>query len=762
MLEIRVLGSFAIEYDGQLVHARLPAKETALLIYLACTARSHSREELADLLWDDRAPEQARSNLRTVLSNLQRRFPLPPLTVTHDSVALDPRTGCWLDAAVLQAEIAALIGRQGQDKPIEAGAVERLARALDLYTGDFAAGFHIRGARGFEEWVTVQREALCQQAIKGLCALTEFYLGHHRYGDGIEAARRWLALDPLSEAAHRQMMTLLALDGRCSAALIQYQTCRLLLADDLQIEPQPETSALRDQIRQGLLGTNGAAAAPDNPYKGLRPFDESDAARFFGRETMVGRLYLRLTAGRGRFLAVVGPSGSGKSSLLRAGLAPAVRGHQSWPIVQVAPGAQPWEALAAALEPLAGCPLPGLPAQLEADGDGLSHFAGSLAQAGGAAGLLLIVDHLEEMFTLVDDQETRARFLHSLSQAATTPGGCLRLVVALRSDFYDRALRHAEFGSLATRQIETMTPLTSHELWQAIVEPAAAAGLAVEPELVACLVSDVSKQPGALPLLQHTLAKLFERRQGSTMTLTAYEEMGGLTGVLREQAEAAYAGLGEVEQQAAQRLFLRLVEQNGGDARQRTRQRDLEALAAEPPELAAVTAALVRGRLLTCDRDPASGEPTVELAHEALPASWPRLRGWLEARQGEAHLQHRLAALEAAWGQARARRSSAPRDRQIKPVGHEAMMAPQRRQDVIHRSAGRQTLLYDPAADAIHVLNPTALFVWDLCDGQHAPAQIEALLRARFAATRPEDVADDVQAVLALFRDEGLLVGEAP
>ena len=337
-------------------------------------------------------------------------------------------------------------------------------------------------------------------------------------------------------------------------------------------------------------------------------------------------------------------------------------------------------------------------------------------------------------------------------------------MVALRSDFYDRALRHAEFGALLARQQEAMIPLTPSELWQAIVEPAAAAGLVAEPGLVACLVADVCRQPGALPLLQHTLTELFDRCQGWIMTLVAYEEMGGLTGVLRERAEAAYAGLTEAEQQAAQRLFLRLVEPDGGegDARRRTLQRDLKALADEPAALAAATAAFVRGRLLTCDRDPASGEPAVELAHEALPVGWPRLRGWLEARRGEVRLGHRLAALEAAWGQAGQRRSLAPRGRQPRPMGYEAAMAPQRRQDVIRRSAGQQTLLYDPAADAIHVLNPTALLVWELCDGQHTPAQIEALLRARFAAARQEEIADDVQAVLALFRDEGLLMDEAP
>src|SRR4051794_31573839 len=262
-----------------------------------------------------------------------------------------------------------------------------------------------------------------------------------------------------------------------------------------------------------------------NPYKGLRAFEESDAADFFGRKALVDDLVAQIRDTR--FLAVVGPSGSGKSSVVRAGLVPALRagalpGSDRWQVIEMFPGAYPLEELEAALLRVAKNPPASLLEQLESDDDrGLIRAVNRILPADGRE-LLLVIDQLEEVFTLVPDEERRMRFLAVVERAATESQGRLRVVTTLRADFYDRPLLYSGFAELLRDYVEALVPLSPDEFEQVIIGPAKRADVSLEPGLLAEMVADITKEPGALPLLQYALTELYERREGPVLTRRAY------------------------------------------------------------------------------------------------------------------------------------------------------------------------------------------------------------------------------------------------
>ncbi|MBI1876819.1 MAG: protein kinase [Chloroflexi bacterium] len=336
-----------------------------------------------------------------------------------------------------------------------------------------------------------------------------------------------------------------------------------------------------------------------NPYKGLRPFAEADAADFFGRETLIQELLRRMSevgdpaAGVGhelaRFLAVVGPSGSGKSSVVRAGLIPALRqgglpGSDHWFIVEMLPGAHPWEELEAALLRIAINPPESLLAQLREDERGLLRAVRRVLPADESIELVLIIDQFEEIFTLVTDETTRADFLNNLVTAVLDPRSRLQVVITLRADFTDRPLRYVDFGELLRQRTEFVLPLTPDELEQAITDPAHRIGLSLEPGLAEAISRDVGDEPGALPLLQYALTELFERSVGANghsplLSKKAYQSIGGVLSALARRADELYAGLDSAGQEAARQLFLRLVTLGEGteDTRRRVLRAELEA-----------------------------------------------------------------------------------------------------------------------------------------------------------------------------------------
>ncbi|HET9249706.1 MAG TPA: protein kinase [Actinomycetota bacterium] len=411
---------------------------------------------------------------------------------------------------------------------------------------------------------------------------------------------------------------------------------------------------------RGSIGPATDQVAADrhapNPFKGLRPFVEADAADFFGREALAERLVARLAEdGDGsRFLAVVGPSGSGKSSVVRAGLVPALRrgaldGSSAWFIVEMAPGAHPLEELEAALLRVAVQAPASLLELLEADEEGLHRAVEETLPPGSE--LLIVLDQLEEVFTLVEHEAERRTFLDRVRVAVTQPDARVRVVATLRADFYDRPLAYRGFAELVRSRTEPIVPLSPEELERAIAGPAEQVGVRVEPALVAQIVADVAEQPGALPLMQYALTELFEDRRDGALSARAYREIGGVSGALARRAEQLFEAMNAAGKQAAEQLFLRLVALGEGteDTRRRVSRSELDRMGVDGRALDGVIEAFARHRLLSLDRDPETREPTVEVAHEALLREWQRLRGWIDDARDDLRTERRLAAAAIEW-----------------------------------------------------------------------------------------------------------------
>jgi WD40 repeat protein len=425
----------------------------------------------------------------------------------------------------------------------------------------------------------------------------------------------------------------------------------------------------------------------ENPYKGLRAFQEADAADFFGRQTLTQLLLARMQEQSqfARFLAVVGPSGSGKSSVVRAGLIPALKrgalpGSRNWFVVEMFPGARPVEELAQALLRVAVDPPNNLVEPLSLDDQGLLRVVDQVVPGAEETEVVLVIDQFEEVFTLVEDEAVRTHFLSSLITAVTDPYSRIRVIVTLRADFYDRPLLYQGFSELMRQRTEVVVPLAPEELKQAIVNPAEHNGLRVHPELIEAIMADVGEQPGALPLLQYALTEVFERRSGRTLTLTPYHDSGGVLGALARRAEEIYTGLDAEQQEAARQLFLRLVTLGEGveDTRRRVRRTELIPMHGDSRALDEVIEIYTKYRLLTSDHDPMTRAPTIEVAHEALIRTWVRLRQWLDASRDDLRLQRRMTTAAAEWvgsGQDRSFLASGARLEQLEGWAEETHLA---------------------------------------------------------------------------------------
>ncbi|MGZ3118573.1 nSTAND1 domain-containing NTPase [Streptomyces sp. H62] len=366
-----------------------------------------------------------------------------------------------------------------------------------------------------------------------------------------------------------------------------------------------------------------ALAAADQdarpPYRGLTRYEPDDAALFFGRDRLVDRL-TELTR-RHRFTAVFGPSGSGKSSLLRAGLIPRLRAPAAGPdapappaaVRVLTPGADPLRTHAERLDPVP---------DTEAD-------------------TWLIVDQFEELYTLCADPAERAAFVDRLLTAALE--GPLRVVIAVRADFLGRCAEHPGLTAALQEATLLVGPMSREELREAVVRPAAAAGLVVERALTARLLDDVEGAPGGLPLMSHALLETWRHRTGRTLTETAYEAAGGLRGAVVRTAEEVYGELTATQAGLARRVLLRLVAPGDGTPDTRRPAEHAELDLGDPDGTRAVLDRLVGARLLTLD------DGRVELAHEALITAWPRLRGWIDAERDRLRVHRALSEAARTW-----------------------------------------------------------------------------------------------------------------
>ncbi|MET9626499.1 hypothetical protein ABZX92_03455 [Lentzea sp. NPDC006480] len=325
-------------------------------------------------------------------------------------------------------------------------------------------------------------------------------------------------------------------------------------------------------------------AEPDEeaPYVGLAAFQEEDADRFHGRERLVGELVARVA--EHRLVTVIGASGAGKSSLLRAGLIPRADG----PAVVITPGT----------------PLP--------------HGAG-----------LVVIDQFEEIFTLCHDEAERAEYI---SELLTTER---RVVLGLRADFYQHCLAYPELLAVQV----PVGPMTAEELRQAVTRPATAAGLAIETALMAQVAADAAGQASVLPLVSHALLETWRRRRGNTLTLLGYEAAGGIRGAVAKTAEDAYQALDERQQLLARQVFLRLTAPGEGteDTKRRVPRDELD------DDTTDVLGRLAAARLVTVD------EAGVEISHEALIRTWPRLREWIAEDREGLRVHRQLTTAAQAW-----------------------------------------------------------------------------------------------------------------
>jgi WD40 repeat protein/energy-coupling factor transporter ATP-binding protein EcfA2 len=397
------------------------------------------------------------------------------------------------------------------------------------------------------------------------------------------------------------------------------------------------------------------AAPGECPYRSLEVFDEQHAKFFFGRAADTQRLIEKLKTTN--FLAVLGPSGSGKSSLVLAGLVPALRGgslrgSEAWTISTLKPGEHPLDRLTGRLVKL----YPHLVAHRVRDD--LATDVRTLrllisqppASDPRSERVVWIVDQCEEVFTLCRDDQERRLFLLNLLHASTA-GGPGTVILTMRADFYTRCAAYPELTQQLAAHQYLVGPLDADGLNEAIEEPAFLVGLEFEPGLVDIILEEVEHQPGALPLLEHALYELWQRRAGSVLSLRAYRDTGGVAGALAKRADETWAALDERQKAIARRTLLRLTQPGEGteDTRRRAALSELVTRRADFDAVEAVVQELAKARLVTTSTVEAGSEPWVDVSHEALIRNWRRLRQWLEEDREGLLVHRRLTEAAQEW-----------------------------------------------------------------------------------------------------------------
>lgn len=658
--------------EGDAVLSFPTERSRALFIYLAMHPDQEiSREHLAGLFWPESTPIQARRSLRGALSRARQTIQdpqrvLPILHPSRKAISLR-REGVWVDVHALTRLLDNWQAHRHPTGELCDACIQSLEEAAQLYAGPFLQDIFISQAQPFEEWVIFQREMLHNRVIAAQHALLEVYVGWSAWRRVIDVARRLLALAPWEEDIHIQLMQALALNGQRGAALQHYAVAGQMLREELDVEPGPKLRACYERIRQGApthVDPGRRAQGDVNPYRGLHPFQPEDANCFFGREAVVQRLLEMLH--RQSAVILIGPSGSGKSSLIQAGVLPRLQAWDrtpafTWQVVCFRPGARPFDALARALAPLlqegASDPvdLTHLAEELAAGACTLQDLCrmhqeqsrpSGAAETFPASRLLLIMDQAEELFTLCTDPLVRNTFLDVILGAVqaqcAAPG--MAVFAALRADFMGEALRHGALARVIQSSALLLGPMGQEELQSAIVEPARLQGVHFEAGLVERLLGDLGDPGGGLPFLEFTLTQLWEMRRENWIVHEAYEEIEHLSGALMHYADGVYARLTPEEQQIAQQLFLRLVVvgQGAEPARRLATRREIGEQAWP------VVQKLAASRLIITDQSD-HGQETAELVHEVLARGWPRLQNWIEEDRAFQVWRQRLGAMTTQW-----------------------------------------------------------------------------------------------------------------
>ena len=593
-------GEVGIAVLGPLLVAGAPSlspRDRAVLAALAVRAGHPVRiEELIDVLWGEHPPASANKILQGCVVRLRKLLGPGAIETSVHSYVLalppDQLDSHRFERLVGRARELLILGQADR-------AAYQLTEALSLWNGDAFADL--------DEWPPARREArrLDELRLEAEELRVDALLRSGRYAEVVAEIQALVRAAPLREhrwalQAHAQYQA-----GQQGEALRTIHQLRTVLTTKLGVDPGPDVVALEQAIlRQDptlLSGTPATASRSTCPYQGLQAFDIDDADRFFGRQADVDACLDVL--GRTSLLALVGPSGSGKSSLMRAGVGAALRSRGT-PTVTITPGARPLEALTE----LTGAP----------------------------AGAALLVDQFEEMFSLCEDVAQRQSFVQALIEVA----GTQTVALALRADHLADLAAYPDVARLVERGLYIVGGLGEPGLAQAIEAPARQAGLVIEAGLVDLLVREVKDDPGALPLLSHVLLETWRRREGNTLTVAGYRASGGIHGAVAQSAEALYAKVAVDQRHTLRDLVLRLVAP--GPQGEPVRSRVPRRMVATDTDRDHLIEQLVAARLVTSD------DGVLEITHEALARAWPRLRGWLDDDiEGQRMLHHLFTAADA-------------------------------------------------------------------------------------------------------------------
>jgi DNA-binding SARP family transcriptional activator/DNA-binding beta-propeller fold protein YncE len=593
-VEIRVLGDLTI--DG----GRLSPKERSLLAVLVLRSGNVvTPPELADAVWGDDAPSTWPKQVQAFVVHIRRTLGSTAIATTRAGYRLRVDTEA-IDAVRYEHLLESARRHRVNGDP--ARAIDTLERADMLWSGvpfsDLA------------DWPPAVAEAERLGEIRKSAAedlqVTRLECGEHRAV--VPDAERLVRAEPLRERRWAILATALYRSGRQADALAALRSARERLADELGIEPGAELSALESAILHQDPSLNAPAepeiTSADCPYRGLQPFGTDDAEEFFGRDGDIQAALARLS--ESPFLAVSGASGCGKSSLVLAGLVPALRARGDT-VVVLGSGATP-----------------------------IARLRDAFSGRGHAD--VVVIDQFEELFHSGLPDAQVAEFSALIADAV---GVGQRVIVAVRADFLSSCAAEPRIGPLFAAGVHLVGPLGPDGLRSAIEEPARLAGLRLEPGLVELILRDAAGAPGVLPHVSHALVETWLRREGATLTVAGYEDSGGISGAIAKSADQLYLSLDADARETCRATFLRLVEisADGAPMRRRIPITPMRRDAAHDR----VLTSLARARLVSAEED------SLIVAHESLATAWPRLRGWLEDDAEGLRAMSALASAASTW-----------------------------------------------------------------------------------------------------------------
>jgi WD40 repeat protein/energy-coupling factor transporter ATP-binding protein EcfA2 len=394
------------------------------------------------------------------------------------------------------------------------------------------------------------------------------------------------------------------------------------------------------------------------PYKGLDVFEEEDAELFFGREKLVDDLVSRVKDSRTVF--VTGPSGSGKSSLVRAGLIHAlkqgqVKGSDRWLYATMKPGRDPIGELGRVVSSLASSTNPEdeIRAKAMTDATIFERWCEIVLKEGRDKRLVLFIDQFEEVFTQINKEEERVAFLNLLTHAATIESGRVIILFSMRSDFVSNCATYPQLNALLNQQFVQIGAMQPEELVSAIAQPALRVGLRIDPDLIAQIINEMKGEPGALPLMQFALKDLFDFQQEKSgvidLTLNDYLQRGGIHKALERHADDSFAKLSKDEQELARSIFSGLIEIGRGtqDTKRTALFDELVPANTKAEEVEAIVQKLADARLITTDE--AAGKDTVTISHEKLIDAWPWLKKLVNENRDVIALQNQITTDAKEW-----------------------------------------------------------------------------------------------------------------